>query len=267
VTLDLAAATYRYPGAEHPSLHAIDLVIRPGETVGVVGANESGKSTLALVCSGLAPGTVGGELHGRVTIDGTATAGAAPSDLAQRCGILLQDPGTQLSRTTRTVFEEIAFGPSNLGVPLGEVIERVEEALDALRIRDLAPRDPARLSGGQGQLVALASVMAMRPPYLVLDEPTSQLDPQGTHLVGDALRRLAATGAGLLLAEQKTEILADVCERVIVLDRGRIVADGPTGVVLGDQRLESWGVEPPASVRVARLLAAAGLDPAVARSA
>jgi energy-coupling factor transporter ATP-binding protein EcfA2 len=260
VTLALRAATYRYAGASHPALTDVSLDIAPGSVVGVVGANEAGKSTLCLLAAGLAPATIGGRLEGTVEIDGLSTAGARPTELAQRCGILFQNAETQLSGTAATVWEEVAFGPRNLSLPLDEIVERTEAALAALGIEDLAPREPGRLSGGQAQLVALAAVLAMRPAYLVLDEPTSQLDPQGTQLVGNALRQLAhERGAGLLVVEHKTDLLASIAERCLVLAGGRVVAAGAAAEILADPRLEEWGVEAPAAVRIRRAAKAAGL--------
>jgi energy-coupling factor transporter ATP-binding protein EcfA2 len=117
------------------------------------------------------------------------------------------------------------------------------------------------LSGGQAQLVVIASLLAMRPAHLVLDEPTAQLDPEGTRLVGEALRELAATGTALLIVEHKTDLLDALCSRILVLDAGRIVLDGDTARVLADAQLAQWGVEPPSPIRLARSLEASGLDP------
>jgi energy-coupling factor transporter ATP-binding protein EcfA2 len=260
VTLALAGARYRYAGTPRDVLDGVDLTVEPGRVVGLVGANESGKSTVCLVASGLAPASIGGRLEGSVTMDGVETRSLKPHELAQRCGVLFQNPTTQLSGTAVTVFEELAFGPRNLGLEIGEVVARVEWALETLGIGALAPKDPARLSGGQAQLVALASVLALRPAYLVLDEPTSQLDPQGTRLVGEALTRLAGeTNTGILIAEHKTELLAAMAQRVVVLDAGRVTASGQAAEVLDDVRLPELGVEPPAAVRLGRALAEAGV--------
>ena len=266
MTLSLSGATYRYAGAPRDVLLGVDLSVTPGRVLGLIGPNEAGKSTLCLVASGLAPASIGGRLQGSVTVDGVETRSLKPHELAQRCGVLFQNPTTQLSGTAVTVFEELAFGPRNLGLPVGEIVGRVEWALDTLGIAALAPKDPARLSGGQAQLVALASVLALRPAYLVLDEPTSQLDPQGTRLVGDALARLAGeTGTGILIVEHKTELLATMADEVAVLDAGHVVAAGPTPQVLADPELLARGVEPPAAVRLRRALDAVGLslDPAL----
>lgn len=260
MTLAFRGVTYRYAGMAHPALSDVSLEIAPGSVIGLVGANDAGKSTLCLLAAGLAPATIGGHIEGLVEIDGLTTTGARPPELAQRCGILFQNAETQLSGTAATVWEEVAFGPRNLSLPLSEVVERTESALDTLGIGALAPREPSRLSGGQAQLVALAAVLAMRPAYLVLDEPTSQLDPQGTQLVGSALQRLAHdTGAGLLVVEHKTDLLASIAERCIVLFDGRVAAAGSAAEVLADPRLEEWGVDAPAAVRIGRAAMAAGL--------
>lgn len=260
MTLRLDGATYRYAGSSTPALRDISLELTPGEVLGIVGANEAGKSTLCLVAVGLAPATIQGRLEGSVMIDELDTRTARPSDLAQRCGILFQNPITQLSGTSPTVWEEVAFGPRNLGLPLAEVVARVEEALATLGIGELASRDPGRLSGGQAQLVALASVLALRPTYLLLDEPTSQLDPYGTRLVGDALAALvASSGAGVLIVEHKTDLLDRVCSHVGLLRDGGLVRLGPAADVLADPQLEAAGVEPPARVRLTRAAASAGL--------
>jgi energy-coupling factor transporter ATP-binding protein EcfA2 len=260
MTLELRSVSYRYAGTTRLALDSIDLVIQPGEVVGLVGPNEAGKSTLALVASGLAPATIGGRLDGVVRIDDLATSGAAPHELARRCGVLFQAPATQLSGTTRTVWEEVAFAPRNLGLPLAEIVERVTGALETLGIAELGPRPPGRLSGGQSQLVALASVLAMRPRYLILDEPTSELDPGGSRLVADALARLAGEGGvGLLVIEHKTWLLEELAGRVVAIDAGRIVRDGATREVLSDPLLARIGVEAPPRVRLQASATEAGV--------
>jgi energy-coupling factor transporter ATP-binding protein EcfA2 len=260
VTLRLSAATYRYAGARHNALDDIDLELSAGSVLGVVGPNEAGKSTLCLVASGLAPVVVAGQLSGSVTIDGRETIAMRPHELAQRCGILFQDSQAQLSGTASTVFEELAFGPRNLGLPLPTVIERVESSLEALGITGLADRDPTRLSGGQAQLVALGAILALRPDFLILDEPTSQLDPQGTRMVGEALQLLVREHrTAILVVEHKTALLDQLADRVVLIDEGRLAFEGPTTEMLSDPALAQHGVEPPPRVRVRSALTAAGL--------
>jgi energy-coupling factor transport system ATP-binding protein len=261
--LQLTGATYRYAGYAKPVLHDVDLRLDDGEIVGLVGANEAGKSTLCLVASGLAPASIGGNLKGTLTLDGTPAAGLKTHELAERVVVAFQNPNTQRSGVAATVFEEIALGPMNLGLAVAETVARTHEAIARLRLEHLVTRDPQRLSGGQAQLVAIASLLAMRPRHIILDEPTAQLDPAGTRLVGEALRALAETGTSLLIAEHKTDLLDGLCGRIVAIDSGRIVLDGPTAEIFDDPRLAELGVERPARARLGQALAERGVDPAV----
>ena len=262
MTLSLAGVGYRYAGATRPSLLDVDLDLPDGTVIGVVGPSESGKTTLCLVTSGLAPRTVGGQIRGRITLDGEDVDGWPMHRLSERIGIGFQNPSTQMSQVAGTVFEEVAFGPMNLAVPRDEVVERTWSALAAVGSESLAERDPRRLSGGQQQLVAMAGLLALRPKHLVLDEPTAQLDPAGTRLVGDAIARLAGEGASILVAEQKTDLLLEIASEVVVLTDGRVAMRGPADEVLGDPRLPEIGVPEPSTVRLRRLAAGEGVgDP------
>jgi energy-coupling factor transport system ATP-binding protein len=253
MALTLRGVSYRYAGAASPALSEVDLAVEPGEVLGIVGANDAGKSTLCLVASGLAPTVIGGHLAGEVTLDGESTRNLTPHDAATRCGILFQNPLTQLSGTAATVWEEVAFGPRNLGLTVPAVVDRVEAALDAVAIGSLAERHPEQLSGGQAQLVALAGVLALQPTTLVLDEPTSLLDPGGTRLIGDALARLArASKVALVIVEHKTDLLARLADRVVVLRGGRVVASGPSSTLFERPDLASMGVAAPAAVSIRR---------------
>jgi energy-coupling factor transporter ATP-binding protein EcfA2 len=258
--LELTAEAYRYPGYARSVLHDIELRLDDGEIVGLVGPNEAGKSTLCLVAAGLAPASIGGVLKGSLRLDGQPASGLKTHQLAERVVVGFQNPNTQRSGLAATVFEEIAVGPMNLGLPVVETVARTREAIARLRLDDLVERDPQRLSGGQAQLVAIASLLAMRPRHIILDEPTAQLDPEGTRLVGEALKALAEDGTSLLVAEHKTDLLDGVCERILVIDDGTIVRDGSTAEVFADPDLEALGVEPPARIRLFRAAEDAGLD-------
>jgi energy-coupling factor transporter ATP-binding protein EcfA2 len=229
MTLELRQVSYRYPGYRRLALDRVDLTIGDGEIIGLVGPNEGGKSTLCLVAAGLAPGSIGGQLTGEILLDGEPTAGRPIHELAGRVGIVFANPASQRSGIAGTVFEEVAVGPVNLGLQVDETLARVRDALVALGIEELALRAPDRLSGGQSQLVAIASILAMRPRHLVLDEPTAELDPEGCRLVADALASLARAGAALLIAEHDRELLASLGARLVTIDGGRIMPpDGAT---------------------------------------
>ena len=260
--LQLTGATYRYAGYAKPVLHDIDLRLDDGEIVGLVGPNEAGKSTLCLVASGLAPASIGGQLSGSLSLDGRPAAGLRTHELAERVVVGFQNPATQRSGIAATVFEEIALGPMNLGLAVHETVARTREAIALLHLDHLVERDPQRLSGGQVQLVAIASLLAMRPRHVILDEPTAQLDPAGTRLVGEALRAMAEAGTSLLIAEHKTDLLDRLCGRVVVMDAGRIVLDGPTAAIFDDPRLPALGVELPARARLGQALTERGFGPA-----
>jgi energy-coupling factor transport system ATP-binding protein len=243
--LELDHVTYRYPGYARGALDDVDLAIQDGEVVGLTGPNGSGKSTLCLVASGLAPAAVGGELRGEVRVDGTTLRGLRSHQLAGKTGLVFANAEAQRTRVAATVFEEVAFGPVNLGLTVPETVARTRTALSALGIEALAERHPARLSGGQAQLVAIASMLAMRPRHLVLDEPVAELDGHGRRLVGDALSAIGAAGTGLLVAEHDLDLIATLATRAIEMRDGRIGRQGPPNDVLGSSTKE---VERPPAV-------------------
>jgi energy-coupling factor transporter ATP-binding protein EcfA2 len=221
--LELRSVTYRYAGYRRPAIADVSLAVGDGEIVGLVGPNEGGKSTICLVAAGLAPGSIGGELTGQVLIDGIATGPRPADDAAGQIGIVFANPISQLSGIAGTVFEEVALGPLNLGLAVQETVARVRGALAALAIEELALRAPDRLSGGQTQLVAIASILAMRPRHLVLDEPVSELDPEGRGLVATALAGLASGGTAMLIAEHDRDLLASLGARLVAMEHGHIV--------------------------------------------
>ena len=228
--LELRGVRYRYPGFERRALDGVDLTIGDGEIVGLTGPNGAGKSTLCLVAAGLAPGSVGGELEGEVLADGGTLRGRRSWEVASVVGLVFSDPEAQRTRIAATVLEEVAFGPMNLGLEVAETVDRAKAALAALGIERLAERDPGRLSGGETQLVAIASSLAMRPRHLVLDEPVAELDPDGRRLVLAALRRLATDGTGLLIVEHDPLVLSELCTRVVGIEAGRIVDAAVVGM-------------------------------------
>lgn len=213
--LELRNVAYRYPGTRRAVLAGVELVVGDGEVVGITGPNEAGKSTLCLVASGLAPASIGGELGGEVLVDGLPLRGLSPAELAGRTGIVFADPDAQRSGVTASVFEEVALGPVNLGLAIGESVARTRAALAVVGLTGLAERHPARLSGGETQLLAIASILAMRPRVLVLDEPVAELDSEGRSSVAAAVQDATDAGTAVVVAEHDTDFLAAVGARVV----------------------------------------------------
>lgn len=259
--LNLRGVSYRYPGARKDTLHGIDLDLAEGTVTGLVGPAEAGKSTLCLVAGGLAPRVVGGTLSGQVGIDLASVADWPMHRLAEQVVTGVQDPAGQLSLIAATVFEEVAFGPANLGLSRGDIDERVTVALRLTGIEDLAEREPTRLSVGQQQLVVIAGLLAMRPRHLVLDEPLAHLDASAARRVLDAVRAAADAGTAVLIAEQRVAELAEVAETLLVMGAGNIVARGRPGKVLSDPGTVALGVAELPEAALRRKLAEAGLDP------
>jgi energy-coupling factor transport system ATP-binding protein len=236
--IQLQQVTYRYPATASPALHDISLEIPTGQFCAVVGANGAGKSTLAYTIAGFIPHFYHGNLSGSVLIDGRETSQVPLSQLVQQVGLIFQNPFNQISGTKFTVREEIAFGLENLGLPRDEMEARIQAVLSLVDIEDLAERYPLALSGGQMQRVAIASVLAMRPQVLVLDEPTSQLDPIGSREVFAAVRALLEEGSmTVVMIEHKLEWVAVFADRVIALIEGTVAADGDPRQVLTDEAL------------------------------
>jgi energy-coupling factor transport system ATP-binding protein len=257
---ELAAGTSASTRRQVLALRGVTLAVERGEFVSVVGPNGSGKSTLARHLNGLLQPAAG-----EVWVDGlnAANPGHLPA-IRQRVGMVFQNPDHQI--VAATVEEDLAFGPENLGLPPAEIRLRVDEALALVGMGDYRRQPPHMLSGGQKQRVAIAGALAARPVCLVLDEPTSMLDPPGRQQVLDVIRRLNAhDGLTIVLITQSMEEAA-LAGRIVVMNAGKIVLDGPPGAVFdtpGPDGLaplvRSLGLDLPFAVDVARRLRAAGL--------
>lgn len=245
---------FTHDGTERPALAGIDLVIRRGEYVGLIGLNGAGKSTLGLTLNGVVPHLLPGSLVGTLRVAGRDPATSTVREMARTVGVVFDDPEAQVSQLT--VADEVAFGLENLGVDPHAMDARIAEALRAVGLDGLEERSPWTLSGGQQQRLAIASVLAMRPMILFLDEPTSNLDPTATTEVLEIVRRRhAEEGLTVLVAEHDVEALAEAADRIVVLDAGRVVLDGPTREVLGRvDDLRALGLRPPAVTEVAAAL-------------
>jgi energy-coupling factor transport system ATP-binding protein len=217
----LDGVSYRYPGATAPSLREVDLAIEPGLTL-VAGSSGGGKSTLLRLFDGLVPQFHGGRISGRAVVAGLDPLRTPIPRLATRVGLVFQDVETQ--SVYGSVEREVAFGLENLGVPREEMHLRLEEALAELGIEDLRERRLSTLSGGERQLVQLAAVLALRPQLVALDEPTSQLDPEGAAAVLGACLKAAHGGRAVVVAEHRLETLLLKADRLLLVEGGRVTA-------------------------------------------
>ncbi len=273
--LRCAGLSYRYPGGDRDALAGVDLQVDPGELVVLCGLSGSGKTTLLRAACGLVPHFHGGEVAGELSVAGLDVRTHGPAELAAQVGLVAQEPESQVVSTT--VGAEIELPLELRGVPPAQRARAVEEVALALAIADLLERTTDSLSGGELQRVALAATLASRPSLLLLDEPTSQLDPvAGDELIG-ALRRLNEEwGVAILLGEHRLERCLAAADRVVAMDGGAVAFDGaPTGFLEWALRsapplatpaarlFDGLGMKPVASVREGRrALAAAGHEPA-----
>ena len=235
--LKLENINYKYPLEEKKVLKNINIEIKKGEFWAVIGKNGSGKTTLCNMLRRFVPDFYKGELTGKITLEDKELKDYSQKELVQKIGFVFQNPFTQISGVKDTVFEEIAYGLENLGLEKEEIISRVEEILKLLEIEKLRDRNPYDLSGGQKQRVALASIIAMNPDVLVIDEPTSQLDPKGTEDIFKIINLMANEGKTIILVEHKLELIAEYAENILVLDEGEIILSGKAEEVLNNKIL------------------------------
>jgi energy-coupling factor transport system ATP-binding protein len=239
--VNLQNVTYKYPLTDSPALQNVNLRVEEGEFLAVIGPNGAGKSTLCYTLAGFVPHFFKGELTGTVEVAGKESRESSLHEWVLNVGLAFQNPFNQISGAKYTVFEEIAFGLENIGVPREEMKPRVEAAMKMTGISDLADRSPYSLSGGQQQRVALTSILVMQPKVLVLDEPTSQMDPIGTREVFGVIRTMAERGMTVVLVEHKVEWIANFADRVVALHEGQILLDGKPRQVLTSNILPEKG--------------------------
>ena len=260
--VEVLGLAYRYPDGR-PALRGVDLSIYPGESVALVGPNGAGKSTLLLHLNGILPGTARearafhshgeaaegrGPAGGSIRIGGLEVNAKNAPEVRRRVGVLFQDPDDQLFSTS--VLEDVAFGPLNLGKSKAEARRIALDCLARVDLVEMADRPPHHLSFGERKRACLAGVLACDPSVLVLDEPTANLDPRGRRRFLALIRGLPATK---LIATHDLEMALELCGRAALLDGGRVVADGPTRSILGDQGLmEAHGLELPLSLELGR---------------
>ncbi|MEM2001220.1 MAG: ABC transporter ATP-binding protein [Candidatus Methanomethylicaceae archaeon] len=250
--------TYYYPRRKEPALLNVNLEIDTGEFVLITGPSGGGKSTLCRCFNGLIPNFYGGRLSGRVTVMGKDVAASSTSELSQHVGMVFQNPEDQITRMS--VEAEMAFGLENLGVERNEISRRIKEVAEILRISDLLKRPVETLSSGQQQKVAIGSVLVMRPQILVLDEPTSELDPKSAKDLIDLIARLnTELGITVIIVEHRLNFILDKVDRVVIIKGGRVSMDGSPQEVLRSGEVAQLGVSLPRVVQLYHMLAEMGL--------
>lgn len=258
--IELNNVTYTYPLADEPSIANVSVTLERGHFYTIIGANGSGKTTLCNIIRGFVPNFFQGNLTGDITFDGKSLSDYTMGDLSQRMGYVFQNPFNQITGARDTVYGEIAYGLENFGVAVPEMRERVERIMEMTNTVFLKDKNPFELSGGQQQRVALASVLVLDPDVLVIDEPTSQLDPKETERVFGIISQLKDMGKTIILVEHKMELVAQYSDEVLVLDNGRLIRVGEEHEVLSDISLAKHGVMLPRTVLLAQELRSRGFN-------
>lgn len=252
--VEVRELTYAYPG-NTPVLQSISFEVKKAEMLGIIGPNGAGKSTLCKSLNGLVPHFYGGSIAGSVTVADMETMRHSVAELSLKVGLVFQDPTNQFSGVSTRVDEEVAFGMSMMGYSRDEMQPRIEGALRVVGLEGLEERSPYELSGGQQQRLAIATVLAVRPEIIVMDEPTAQLDPVGKTEVLQTMRELNRQGYTIIVAEHEIEALATFADRIIVLDNGQVIEQGDTRDVLTKvKKLKELGVDPPSVTELSYVL-------------
>lgn len=252
--LEIENFSFNYPQSPQPALKEINARVGKGDFIGITGPTGAGKSTLTCCLNGIIPHFQAGKYQGTINLQGASIFDRSTAQLSRLVGSVFQDPEAQI--ISAEVEQELAFGPENLGFPPAEIKKRIEDALELVGIPELRDRPTVSLSGGEKQRVAIAAALAMLPEILVLDEPTSELDPAGTDEIFRVLNLLnKKQGITVIIVEQKTEQLAAYADRLLVLNEGRIVIDAEPWQVFSRRReLEEIGVKIPQVARLAGML-------------
>ncbi len=247
--------SFTYKSGESPALQEVSLTVPDGGFLGIIGPAGAGKTTLARAVAGIIPHHYTGDFYGSVTVNGLDTVNSSIVDLSRMVGTVFQDVESQI--ISPMVEDELLYGLENFGVPREEIPGRMEEALTKVGIADLVDRSVASLSGGQRQKVAIASILALKPRVLVMDEPTGELDPRSSRQIFSLLKELnEEQGITIILIEQKIMLLCEFARQLAVLSNGRIVRQGETRDVLAHaEELQELGVNCPRVTTLSRILA------------
>lgn len=239
--LEMKNVSFKYLIGKEKVFEEISLQIYEGEFVAITGRNGSGKTTLCNILRGFIPHLNQGTLTGDILLRGESIPDMTLGEMADKIGYIFQNPFIQNSGIKETVYEEIGFGLENLGIPRDKMIQKIEETIKLLKIEDLQDKHPAELSGGQRQRVAIASIIAMDPQILIIDEPTSQLDPKGTEEIFEIIKLLKEQNKTIILVEHKIDQVAEYADRVIMLDDKKILFDGTTNEILSNEKVMEYG--------------------------
>jgi len=251
--------TYTYPIGTKPAFEDVTINVEKGEFIVLTGPSGCGKTTLCRCFNGLIPHFYSGNLEGEITVSDLRVAEHPIHELAQHVGMVFQNPENQLFALS--VEKDIAFGLENLGISRKEMREKVDWALKTTGIFELKDRAPYELSGGQQQRVAIASVLAMQPKIIILDEPTSFLDPLGAQKIFEVINRLnKELGITIILVEHRLDLTSKYANRVIIMDKGRILLDGPPKEILSSEEARLIGVGIPKATRLYEILKDKGLN-------
>jgi energy-coupling factor transporter ATPase len=257
--IETANLTYTYPGGTKPSINDVSIKIEKGEFTLITGPSGCGKTTLCRCFNGLIPHFYQGELRGTLTTAGQEITKSLIYELAKHVGLVFQNPENQLFALS--VEKDVAFGLENLGTPREEMRRRVDEAMKLTGIYDLRERPPHELSGGQQQRVAIASVLAMQPEVIVLDEPTSFLDPLSAKRIFEVIDNLnKSLGITVVLVEHRLDLTAKYATHIIVMDEGKVILDGKPREILLSQEAKLIGIGVPKATRLYQLLSQDGIS-------
>lgn len=250
--------TYTYPGATKQSIRDVSITIESGEFVILTGPSGCGKTTLCRCFNGLIPHFYGGKLEGEVVVAGRKVVDHLIYELARHVGLVFQNPENQLFALS--VEKDVAFGLENLAVPRDEMRKRVDWALQMAGIEELSERPPHELSGGQQQRVAIACVLVMQPDVMILDEPTSFLDPVGAQKIFEVINELnKKLGTTIILVEHRLDLASKYANHVIVMDEGKVVLDGEPRGVFNSEKARLIGVGVPKATRLYQILGENGI--------
>lgn len=258
VCIEFQDVSYAYPLTRKAAVRHLNCKLETGKCYGVIGPNAGGKTTFCNLMRGLCPNFYGGILKGTVLVNGKNLLEWEEEELSVQIGYVFQDPFAQVSGIKETVFEEIGMGLENLGIETEEMITRIVEIAKMVHVDTLLQKNPLALSGGQCQRVAFASILALNSDIIVIDEPTSQLDPEAGNDVFEIIDLLKKQGKTVIIAEHKVDLLAEYCDEIIAIADGSIIAQGSARAVFADPVLREKGVRIPQVVSLAVEMEKAG---------